>query len=134
MSEGFQISSQGLQFIHITKGDNAPLGTITVVLPPKSILEACGSSNRTIEASVGLTVKSTRDRFVKRVGRDLASKNISPISLSIQQIEFYGDKTVYRFGGLKSYGTKEIRNKYLELTFSTYKYSDKVRLIEGKIC
>lgn len=121
-----------LEFSH-NQEDWCVHGTLAVELPTKRDLENIfmTHSNKTL-LRVGVSIKSPKDNFEKKVGRDVATKRLAPVGFTLDHIVQEGTTHLFCFTSenLELNGV----NYYLSVCFTTVAESEKVRMIQGDIC
>jgi hypothetical protein len=106
-------------------------GTLYVDTPSKEQLEVLLTSYKAeCEMQFGLAIKSEKDYFNKKIGREIAIKNSLPTVFNLDLCEFKANENLYRFSAFIEHN----KNLYLvELYMTTVPQSDRVYLIDSKI-
>lgn len=115
-----------IQFHHLRQNIQA---TLAMPVPDKAFFEQLlvGHAN-VILLPVGLTVKSEKDQFNKKLGREAAIKNITPVKCEFSRLINHNLKNEYTFQTQLVHNRKSYK---LEFTISTVNESTKAYLISG---
>lgn len=107
--------------------------TIAIEFPTKVFFEdsLIKSHSTDILLSVGLSIKSDKDVFNKKIGRQVSTSNVKPTPCSFISLYVNGTKHIYNFT-VKNY---EHNSKKYNINFycTTVKESDNIWLVDGAV-
>lgn len=119
-----------MQFFHYNW---TPESTIAIEFPTKVFFEdsLIKSHSTDILLPVGLSIKSDKDIFNKKIGRQVSTSNIKSIPCSFISLYIKGTKHIYKFR-IEKY---EHNGKKYNINFSctTVKESDNIWLVDGAV-
>jgi len=122
-----------MQFYHTTH-QALLISTIAIEFPKKEFFEEVliKSHATDILLPVGISIKSPKDVFNKKIGREVALTNLKAVPCTFTRMYTKGMKHIYNFEIL-NYAYKG--KKYnLHISCTTVKESDAIWLIDGGIC
>jgi len=123
-----------IQFFHLNKDSIFYSGiecTLAINTPTKSELEKFLENHlESLYLPVGITVKSPKDVFIKKIGREESLKNIQSRECFFDNLSQDGTKHVYRFRASIAHA----RHHFIaHLIFTTVLESDNVQMITAEI-
>lgn len=121
-----------IQYFHNRDRFSEVKGTVALEVPNKAFMERLFTthSNKTM-FMVGISVKSEKDPFVKKVGRSVAQSRMTPVVFTLDGVRQDGTTHVYDFIN----GEIIVNNKsyVINLSVTTVAESDKIKLISAYI-
>jgi hypothetical protein len=122
-------------YVHQNKKNSLTKGTIAVDVPTKSDLEKLFTLHANqLLMNIGVTVKSPKDSFNRKKGREQAAKNRQPWPMDLKSIEMAGTKHVYNFNVTlkhkREYGPSD---RMVRISLTTVAESDVVKVVFGDI-
>lgn len=124
-----------IHYIHQNKKNCLLKGTIALDLPSKSDLERLFTLHGSqLLTNIGITIKSPKDPFSKKLGREQSAKNRQHWPADLRNIEQHGTKHVYNFKvdikHSRLYGPTE---RIVRFSITTVAESDVVKVVAGDI-
>lgn len=122
-------------YVHQNKPNSNTKGTLALDIPSKLDLERLFSLHgNQLLVNIGVTIKSPKDPFNRKIGREQALKNQDKWPADLLNIVQYGTKHVYNFGLMikhkREYGTQE---RLVRFSLTTVAESDAVKIVAGDI-
>lgn len=107
-------------------------GTLAVMVPNRSFLDHFFTShaNETL-LKVGLAVKSKKDQFNKKTGREKSQSKMNFLKLTLEKVDIIGTKHVYTFYSSELEHNKKKYELYIKLT--TVAESEQVNLVAADL-
>lgn len=127
------IKAPSFQYVHIRSDDYYPIdATIALLDITKSDLEHLFTTHSNqLMLVAGLSIKSEKDRFIKKIGREEAHKRLNMVVFDLLEVLQKGTTHEYV---LEASEVKHNRSTYkMRIKLSTVAESSKVRFIFGKL-
>lgn len=118
-----------IEYSHLNNSEWSLDGTVAVDLPTKEFLEKqlfLSHANQTMML-IGVSIKSKKDQYNKKQGRELSTKRLAPIVVELASVTMSGTKHEYFFytNNLQF----DNRKYHLHFTLTTVAESEHVHLI-----
>lgn len=119
-----------IQFYH--QRDEYPVCTVAMEVPTKDLLNKIfmTHSDGTL-VNVGIAIKSPKDQFVKKIGRDIAKNTMQSVVTTLREIAQEGTRHVWSFV-IPEFKVKN-RSYFISFDLTTVAESEQVRLIRAYV-
>lgn len=122
-------------FVHQNNKNSLTKGTIAVDLPSKEDLHRLFTLHgNQLLLKVGITIKSKKDVFNRKIGREEAQNHMDFYPCDLKNIEQCGTKHVYNFGAKIKTSRKYGQDEYLlRFAITTVAESESVKIVWGDL-
>lgn len=123
-----------IAYIHQNSENHSRKGTIALDIPKKDNLNTLFTthSNQTL-ILMGIAQLHPNDRFEKKIGRNVATSNISWLVVNLSSIEIRGISHIFHFNAAIKDNKDENNTVEVRFGLSTIKETDEVRLLYGEL-